>query len=296
MDELLQIIADQKGYSTEMVERSAAARAKADGVSVEDVLRAWAGGEAPPAAGAAPSADAAPAPPAPAATTAPESEPEDTGPAVEVLGPATETQTADEAPEPPDTEGEAVKDEEVPVGAGAGFPRWLAAAFIVLPSLALLYVMVLPSGPQCGSAGALGVDPSTGVAENCDGSEYGSDANDVFAVGNDLYAGNCASCHGANGGGGTGPAFTNGAVLATFGACTDHVEWVAIGTANWPDATYGDTAKPVGGGGQMPGYENTFTPEEIAAVVLYERVAFGGEDRAESEAGCFPEAEVTAAP
>jgi mono/diheme cytochrome c family protein len=197
--------------------------------------------------------------------------------------------------EPEDIETDASDDELVPVGAGVGFPRWLAAAFVVLPSLALLYVLVLPSGPQCGSAGALGIDPSTGVAENCDGSEYGSDANDVFAIGNDLYSGNCASCHGANGGGGTGPAFTNGAVLATFGACTDHVEWVAIGTANWPDATYGDTAKPAGGGGQMPGYENTFTPEEIAAVVLYERVAFGGENRIESEAGCFPEGDVTAA-
>ncbi|MDJ0962067.1 MAG: hypothetical protein QNJ88_15545, partial [Acidimicrobiia bacterium] len=89
--------------------------------------------------------------------------------------------------------------------------------------------------------------------------------------------------------------FTNGAVLATFGACLDHVEWVAIGTANWPDATYGDNAKPVGSGGIMPGYEGSFTPEEIAAVVLYERVAFGGEDRATAETTCFPEDGVTAA-
>lgn len=292
MDELLQIIADQKGYPTEMVERSAAARAKADGVSVEDVLRTWAGGDAAPAAAAAPAAEAAPEP-TPAAAAAPEPEPEDAGPTVEVLAPAAEPPVHDAAAESPD-DGAAA--EEIPVAAGVGFPRWLAAAFIVLPSLALLYVLVLPSGPQCGSAGSLGIDPATGIAENCDGSEYGSDANDAFAIGGGLYAANCASCHGANGGGGTGPAFTNGAVLATFGACSDQVEWVAIGTANWPTATYGDNAKPVGGGGLMPGYENTFTPEEIAAVVLYERVAFGNEERAIADVECFADAEVTAAP
>jgi mono/diheme cytochrome c family protein len=183
-----------------------------------------------------------------------------------------------------------------PAGALRGVPRWLAAAFVVLPSIALLYVLVLPSGPQCGSSGALAIDPATGVAVNCDGSEYGSDASDVFSIGESLYTSSgCAGCHGAGGGGGVGPAFTNGAVLATFSACTDHIEWVAIGTQAWPDATYGDTDKPAGGGGVMPGYENDLSIEEIAAVVLYERVAFGGEDRTVAEAGCAADGEETAA-
>jgi mono/diheme cytochrome c family protein len=292
MDELLQIVADQKGYPTEMVERSAAARAKADGVSVEDVLRAWAG------EGAAPFAASAPAEPTPAAAdesaAAEAAEPvEDGGPKVEVLAPESEPPVdAAEVAVEEDVVSEA--EEEMAVAAGSGFPRWLAAAFVVLPSLALLYVLVLPSGPQCGNAGALAVDPVTGAAVNCDGSEFGSDGNDVFAVGNALYTAQCASCHGANGGGGTGPGFTNGAVLATFSSCADHIEWVVVGTAAWPEATYGDNAKPVGGGGQMPGFQGLLTEAEIAAVSLYERVAFGGEDRAESEALCFPDGEVTA--
>ena len=73
------------------------------------------------------------------------------------------------------------------------------------------------------------------------------------------------------------------------------IDWVTLGTGGWPDPTYGDTAKPVGGGGVMPAFGGVLTPEEIAAVVLYERVAFGGEDRAEAESTCVVDAGVTAA-
>ena len=90
----------------------------------------------------------------------------------------------------------------------------------------------------------------------------------------------------ANGGGGVGPAFTGGAVLATFPACTDHVVWVTLGTANFPDPTYGATNKPVGGGGLMPGYEGALTEEQIASVSLYERVTFGGQPLEEAEIDC----------
>ena len=61
---------------------------------------------------------------------------------------------------------------------------------------------------------------------------------------------------------------------------------MAIGTNDWPEATYGDNAKPVGGGGVMPGYVSTLSEQEIASVVLYERVAFGGEDVVVAEQGC----------
>lgn len=63
------------GAPEDLVERSAAARAQAQGISVDEVLSAWAGGEgvaAPPPS--APSADAAPAPPAPSSEPAPEAE------------------------------------------------------------------------------------------------------------------------------------------------------------------------------------------------------------------------------
>ncbi|NIS28544.1 MAG: hypothetical protein GWO04_00630 [Actinobacteria bacterium] len=36
----------------------------------------------------------------------------------------------------------------------------------------------------------------------------------------------------------------------------------------------------------MPGFEGTLTDEELAAVALYERVAFGGQALADAEADC----------
>lgn len=47
----------------------------------------------------------------------------------------------------------------------------------------------------------------------------------------------------------------------------------------------------------MPGFEGVLTPEEIAAVVLYERVAFGGQPLPDAESDCgLTGAEVSAAP
>jgi mono/diheme cytochrome c family protein len=209
---------------------------------------------------------------------------------VEVLEPAAAAEAPeDETPEPE------IEPEPVPVR--TGLPRWLVAAFMVVPSIGLLYALVSPAGPDCGSSGALAIDPETGVAENCDGTEYGVDASDLFSIGQELYDGRCASCHGGNGGGGVGPAFTNGAVLATFSSCADHVEWVVIGSNAWPEPTYGDNATPVlGSGVAMPGFEGQLTLEEIIAVSLYERVAFGGEDRAAADENCAADEEMLAAP
>lgn len=297
MDELIAQIAAQHGYPADMVRRSATARAQAAGVSVEDLLRQWAGGEAAAAApaAAAPVAEAAipaaeAAAPAPAA---PEPAEEAAGPEVEVL-PAEEpaeavAEAAEEAAEPSAASGSIL----------AGFPRWLAAAFVVIPTIAMLYALLAPDGPDCGVSGQLALDPVTGEAENCDGTAYGVEVVNFFTMGEELYASRCAACHGANGGGGAGQVLAGGAVLASFpsGQCATHVEWVALGTANWPDPTYGALAKPVGGFGQMPGFEGSLTEEEIAAVVLYERVAFGAEPLADAETDCgLAGDEVTAAP
>lgn len=292
MDELIAQIAAQQGYPADMVRRSAAARAQAAGVSVEDILRQWAGGEA----AAAPSAPAAPeaAAPTPApVAAAPEPAKVESGPEVEVL-PAEEpaepvAEAAAEAPEPSAPSGSIL----------AGFPRWLAAAFIVIPTIAMLYALLAPDGPDCGVSGQLALDPVSGEAENCDGTAYGVDVVNYFTMGEEIYASRCAACHGANGGGGAGQILAGGAVLASFpaGQCASHVEWVALGTANWPDPTYGALAKPVGGFGQMPGFEGTLDEEELAAVVLYERVAFGGEALPEAESDCgLAGGEVAAAP
>ncbi len=291
MEELIAQIAAAHGYPAEMVERSAAARAGAMGVGIEDVLRQWAGGEAP-AAASAPAA-AAPAPAAapevaPAAAAEPADEP---GVDVEVLTPpGAGEDTDEEAPEPAEDATEVAAAPAAPTGSAvlAGFPRWLAAAFLIVPILAMLYLLEAPAGPDCGVAGQLAVDPVTGLAENCDGTEYGVEVVDFFAMGKEIYDVSCSACHGPGGGGGAGQVLAGGAVLASFpeGQCVDQALWIALATAGWPDDTYGALAKPVGGFGQMPGFEGTLTDEELAAVALYERVAFGGQPVVEAETDC----------
>jgi mono/diheme cytochrome c family protein len=82
--------------------------------------------------------------------------------------------------------------------------------------------------------------------------------------------------------------------LTTFASCDSHVAWVALGTAGWPEATYGDTEKPVGGFGIMPGFGSTLSEEDLVAVSAYERVAFGGENRDETLAACTVESAMEA--
>ncbi|MDX1690957.1 MAG: c-type cytochrome [Acidimicrobiia bacterium] len=281
MDELLQQAAEAMNAPASMVERSARARAQSEGVSVEDVLRAWAGGGEIVASGGggdAPAAESTASEPAPEAAA--EAEPEEPkGPEVEVVGDADVPADDElEAAEPAE-EDEVVDDEELVVAGGV--PNWLVAVFIIVPVFAITYALFLPNGPNCGDAGRLAVDPITGEAVGCDGSAYGEGTIDFFAIGEETYA-SCAACHGANGGGNANfPGFTGGAILATFptGQCESHVEWVRIGTADWPDPTYGATETPVGSSGAlMPGFGNSLTETELRAVVLYERVAFGNAD------------------
>ena len=259
-----------------MVQRSAEAKAKAQGVSVEAILAEWAGVEAPQAP-SAPAATGATAPTTPAA-----------GPAdldVEVIGGPAEEPPAP-GPQPTPAKREAV----VPAGA---LPRWLAALFVVIPAFAIAYATFLPNGPNCGDAGRLGVDPVTGAAANCDGSALGSSTTDYYTLGAEIYESvGCAACHGSGGaGGGNFPGFTGGALLAAFptGQCAVQVEWVKLGSNGWPEPTYGANNKAVGGSGAiMPAWESTLTEDEIRAVVLFERVAFGGEDLTAALADCAP--------
>lgn len=106
-----------------------------------------------------------------------------------------------------------------------------------------------------------------------------ADASTPLALGEVVYGG-CAACHGAGGGGGVGPALD--AVLEVFPDYRDHMMWVKLGSSGWPAATYGATDKPVGGGGSMPAHES-FTDEELAQVVLYERATFGGLEEGSEE-------------
>ena len=83
----------------------------------------------------------------------------------------------------------------------------------------------------------------------------------------------CSGCHGATGGGAGGPALTG--VLETWPDYRDHMMWVRLGSEGWTEYsdTYGATEKPVNGG--MPDHP-TLSDQDLALVVLYERVEFGG--------------------
>jgi mono/diheme cytochrome c family protein len=85
---------------------------------------------------------------------------------------------------------------------------------------------------------------------------------------------NCASCHGSTGEGGVGPSFQNGVLAKDWPNFVDQMRWVALGSAGWPDPTYGAQSKPKKGG--MPGWASQLTPEEIALVVRYEREVLSG--------------------
>lgn len=285
MEELLAAAAKATGMSETMVKRSAAARAKAQGTTVEAVLAEWAGVAVPAGAATAEAPIAATEAPVAATPAAPES------PALEVEESGEETAAAPTAPPAP-----AVIKEVVPVGA---IPRWLAALFVAVPLFALTYLAFLPNGPSCGDAGLLAVDPVSGEMVNCDGTAIGGEGEvDFFALGQEMYGRNsCIVCHGEGGGGVANfPAFTGGALLTTFpeGSCSIQQEWIRLGTALWPDPTYGANAKPVGGSGAvMPSFGTQLTDEQIAAVALYERVAFGGQDLEAAKADCVGTGEAT---
>jgi mono/diheme cytochrome c family protein len=308
MSDYLSAAADAMGTPEALVKRSAAARASATGVSVEDILAAWAGGNA--------------APPATSAPPLPEPIAEQAAPApVESVAPATD-QSESPKPEPaaeprvqprviparpvPDTVGieEAREWESVITVPTAGLkertktriPSWLTAAFVILPLVGLLYLLQLSNGPACGESGLLAVDRASGEVVNCDGSPFegrgapGGGSTDSLARGQALYADAqvaCKACHGDNGQGGVGPTFAGGAVLATFPACADHVKWVQLGSAGWQAQVgpeYGAQGKVSQGG--MPGFGDSLSDEDLRSVITFERVRFGGADLNETLVDC----------
>jgi hypothetical protein len=289
------------GIPEGLVQRSAAARAEATGMSVDEVLAAWAGG-----GGVPPEAPA----PQPVETGGPTTdEPREATPV-----PMTEARPAkdEEPPRPVVTESLPVLSEvttaqaaslaEVITVATAGIrermnfpiPRWLVATMLIIPAFALFSLGNSATG-TCGEATELAVDVISGEIVNCDGSAFegsgvGGGGPDLIVLGDRVYNGiavagvNCAGCHGATGGGGVGPAL--GGVLTTFGSCASHLEWVEIGSPGFQAqgrTTYGDTAKPVNGG--MPPHA-TLSAEQLAAVTAFERVRFGGADPDSTLADC----------
>jgi Cytochrome C oxidase, cbb3-type, subunit III len=295
------------GIPEAIVQRSAAARAAETGMSVDEVLAAWAGG------GSVAGASAAPSEPSPAAEE-----------------PATESETAAEGEE--ETVAEEVPAEPIPATAPSGapsapvtrspipaevtaaeaaglpevitvptagirertnlaIPRWLAAVMLIIPAFALFALGGSATG-ECGEDTELATNIITGQVVNCDGTEFtgsgaGGGGGDFVAMGEDVYLNlaSCDGCHGAQGQGGVGPGFSG--VLTTFGSCADHIEWVTLGSSGFQEAgesTYGDTGKAIAGG--MPSFGGTLSEEQLASVVAFERVRFGGADPAETLTDC----------
>ena len=280
---LLSAVAAARKMPESLVERSAKARSKQTDASVDDVLLEWAEEEGvvlSPVVG--PSSAAAESRELVSATD----QSEDTEELSDATAADTRTPQKAAIPSPPEIEPLAEPEPEEPDSPRTRYPAWLAAALVVIPLLAVLYLVVVPNQPTCGSAGQLAIDPATGVAVACGGGEYGVDDVSNFAIGATVYEASCAVCHGTDGGGGAGPAMAGGAVLAAFPAssCSAQIEWVTLGSSNWPDATYGANDTPVAGG--MPGFDGQLTDVEIAQVVLYERVEFGGLEVEPTETEC----------
>ena len=283
MSELVNKVAEILNAPVDLVQRSAEARAAASGISVDDVLSSWAGGES-------------------VASSAPKEE----APVVEET--ATEEVVEEALVEEVIEEASVEEIKEVSVSSAVTrqvtkslsfanetmgikinsenlLPKWLNFSFIIIPLFILVGLISSSNTQDCGERGMLNIDRKSQEAVNCDGSPYegkgvaATNTINYIAIGQEVYAGAaaCAGCHGGGGGGGVGPAFIGGALYTTFPTCADHTKWIQLGSAGWQaevGPTYGaEETVSIGG---MPGFQGKLTEDELYAVVVFERVVFGG--------------------
>ena len=284
MSDLVNKVAEILNAPVDLVQRSAEARAAASGKSVDEVLSSWAGGESVEAS--------APKEEAPLEEAPKEEAPVEEAPVTEI---PKEEAPVEEAPKETIaaavtqkiTKSYSVINETMGIKTNADtlLPRWLNFSFIIIPLFILVGLISASNTQECGERGMLNIDRKSQQAVNCDGSPYegrgvaSTNTINYIAVGQEVYAGAaaCAGCHGGGGGGGVGPAFTGGALYTTFPTCADHAKWIQLGSAGWQaevGPTYGaeDTVS-IGG---MPGFQGKLTEDELYAVVVFERVVFGG--------------------
>ncbi len=291
MSDLVNKVAAILNAPVDLVQRSAEARAAASGVSVDDVLSSWAGGES--VAASAPKEEApveeAPKEEAVVEETVEEEAPVEEAPKEEaVIATAVTRQVTKSISFANETMGIKINSENL-------LPKWLNFSFIIIPLFILIGLISSSNTQECGERGMLNVDRKSQEAVNCDGSPYegrgvaATNTINYIALGQEVYAGAaaCAGCHGGAGGGGVGPAFTGGALYTTFPTCADHTKWIQLGSAGWQaevGPTYGaeDTVS-IGG---MPGFQGKLTEDELYAVVVFERVVFGGGNTEEVLSDC----------
>lgn len=137
---------------------------------------------------------------------------------------------------------------EPPAGPRSGIPVWMMPIIVLLPFWAVVYMGAFAAPKKAGG-------PRTGAQ---------------------IYvAAGCGSCHGATGGGGVGPKLTGGEAKLTFPNEEDHIKWVTEGSSGSRGKPYGDPNRPGGqhgpASGGMPAFGSQLTPDEIKAVVQYER-------------------------
>jgi len=291
MSELVNKVAEILKAPVDLVQRSAEARAAASGKSVDEVLSSWAGGESVEAS-------------APKEETPVEETPVEEAPVVETPveeAPVVET-PVEEVPVASSvtqkiTKSYSVINETMGIKTNSDtlLPKWLNFSFIIIPLFILVGLISSSNTQECGERGMLNIDRKSQQAVNCDGSPYegrgvaSTNTINYIALGQEVYAGAaaCAGCHGGGGGGGVGPAFTGGALYTTFPTCADHAKWIQLGSAGWqaevgPTYGAGDTVS-IGG---MPGFQGKLTEDELYAVVVFERVVFGGGDTEEVLTDC----------
>ena len=298
MSELLSKVAEILKAPEELVQRSAEARAEASGKSVDEVLQSWAGGEAIESS-------------APVEATTEEVVEATTEEVVEEeVVEATTEEVVEETPVEEEVVEEVVapanvktvvkkvavinKTMGIKLNAETSLPGWLNLSFILIPLFILIGMINTSNTQECGVNGILNVDRKSQQTVNCDGSPFegrgvASSTINYVALGQQVYSGSaaCAGCHGANGGGGVGPAFIGGELYTTFPTCSDHAKWIELGSAGWQNEvgpTYGAEDKVSIGG--MPAFQGKLSEDEIYAVVVFERVVFGGGQTEEVLSDC----------
>lgn len=264
-----------------LLKRSKAARSKSEGGEAEG---AEAGSEAAEAASseapAAPvgekaaTAAAAPATP-PAQAPAPPKE-ITVAEAKALVAPAIDLEGVGEEPYADKDQSEVAGGIKEVVTSGA--PKWLVLAFVALPVIAMVYLGQFSSGVRCGQAGKLNVNDK-GELVACDGSALpapGQDSASKSPDGKEIFAKQCSACHGPAGDGGVGLPLSkakNTTLLADFPEAAAQVDFVTKGNAAFPDG-WGANKNPARG--SMPSFGKILSPEELDAVVKYERSLAGG--------------------
>jgi len=289
MSELLSKVAEILKAPEELVQRSAEARAEASGKSVDEVLQSWAGGEAIESSA-----------PAEATTEEVVEEVVKETPVEEVVEEVVEETPVEEVVAPANVKTVVKKvavinkTMGIKLNAETSLPGWLNLSFILIPLFILIGMINTSNTQECGVNGILNVDRKSQQTVNCDGSPFegrgvASSTINYVALGQQVYSGSaaCAGCHGANGGGGVGPAFIGGELYTTFPTCSDHAKWIELGSAGWQNEvgpTYGAEDKVSIGG--MPAFQGKLSEDEIYAVVVFERVVFGGGQTEEVLSDC----------